>query len=101
MEFDLSAASMKENINRFVQASGNSKMVALVVLAHGNSDGDILGVDDKTITVQELVNAFCVEQLRGIPKVMKCFLRLIQKDQPRSKCQHKYSDDVRLDNTHS
>ena len=71
---------MKENINRFVQASGNSKMVVLVVLAHGNSD-----VADKTITVQELVNAFCVEQLHGIPKVMKCFLRLIQKDQPRSK----------------
>ena len=73
----MTAASMKEKISKFVQASGNSKMVALVVLAHGNSDGDILGVDNKPITVQELVNAFCVEQLHGIPKVMKCFLRLI------------------------
>ena len=48
-------------------------MVVLVVLAHGNSDGDILGVDKKPITVQELVNAFCVEQLHGIPKVMDFF----------------------------
>ena len=46
-EFELTAASMKEKINKFVQASGNSKMVALVVSAHGNSDGDILGVDNK------------------------------------------------------
>ena len=56
-------------VETFSQSAGHGQMVALVIQAHGDSQGNILGVDNSPCSVQKIVDELCCPQLRNIPKV--------------------------------
>lgn len=45
-------------------------MVALVIMSHGNEQGDMRDEDYVPLTVQSAIDALCVEQLDSTPKVV-------------------------------
>ena len=53
----------------FSQSAGHGQMVALVIQAHGDKRGNMLGVDNSPCSVQKIVDVLCSPQLRHIPKV--------------------------------
>ena len=67
--YDLTSDEIISEVDSFSQSAGHGQMVALVIQAHGDTRGNILGVDNSPCSVQKIVDALCSPQLRNIPKV--------------------------------
>ena len=67
--YDLTSDEIINEVDSFSQSAGHRQMVALVIQAHGDTRGNILGVDNSPCSVQKIVDVLCSPQLRNIPKV--------------------------------
>ena len=67
--YDLTSDEIISEVTAFSQSAGHRQMVALVIQAHGDKRGNILGVDNSPCSVQKIVDVLCSPQLRNIPKV--------------------------------
>ena len=68
--FDKTAEEMLEEISEFSQSDGHGSLVALAIMSHGNTLGDIVGyLQETTCTVQQAVETFCLPHLESACKV--------------------------------
>lgn len=56
-------------VKEFAESDHQGKLVALVLMMHGNTDGDISPQGTQPLPVQELIDALCIHQLDGKTKV--------------------------------
>ena len=60
---------MLDEISEFSKLDGHSSLVALAIMSHGNTLGDIAGVHGATCSVQEVIDSFCQPHLESVIKV--------------------------------
>ena len=50
---------MLEKISEFSKLDGHGSLVALAIMSHGNTLGDIVGLQETTCTVQQVTESLC------------------------------------------
>ena len=63
------SAQIIEKIKTFVESVDQWQIAALIIQAHGDTLGNISGVDNTPTIVQDIIDAFCSGNLATIPKV--------------------------------
>lgn len=56
-QFDLTGVQMTEEISKFMKSLNSDPLVALIVICHGDGNGNISGVDNQSVPVQVLINS--------------------------------------------
>ena len=68
--FDKTAEEMLDEISEFSKLDGHGSLVALAIMSHGNTLGDIVGyLQETTCTVEQVVESFCQPHLESACKV--------------------------------
>ena len=72
--YDLTSDEIISEVETFTQSAGHGQMVALVIQAHGDTQGNILGVDSSLCSVQKIVDVLCSPRLGSITKVKTTYV---------------------------
>ena len=67
--FDKTAEEMLREISEFSKSDGHGSLVALAIMSHGNTLGDIAGVHGATCSVQKVIDSLCQPHLDPVIKV--------------------------------
>lgn len=68
---DLKGDDIISEIKRYANGQHEGQMAALVIMAHGDGKGRIMGTDKKPVSVKDIIEALC-GSLHNIPKVSQC-----------------------------
>lgn len=58
-----------EEIGSFARGSDHGQIVVLVIIAHGDTRGNITDIEGMSCSVQAVVDALCIPELERSPKV--------------------------------
>ena len=68
---DHTANEMLTKISEFAKSDGHGSLVALAVMGHGNTRGDICGLQQTTCGVQQVIDSLCQPHLESATKVVQ------------------------------
>lgn len=67
--YDFDEEAILREIQSFANRNDHGHIMVILILAHGDLDGDISCVGDETVSVQAVVDSMCTKMTQSLPKV--------------------------------